>query len=324
MKTTHNPDRRDVLRRLAVAGAMLGGLGVAGKLLHNRPSLPEEEVVTLPKFNVELPSANPRMVVARGQDHAALVKAAIDRLGGISAFIFPGDTVVVKPNVGFDRSPKLGATSSPEVVGAVLELCRQARAGKIIVCDNPINSPEGSFKKSGIAQVAEKYGATVMLPRPHYFHTLRVGGVVLKDWSFFWAPFAKADKVIGIPTVKDHNLCKASLTMKNWYGLLGGGRNRFHQSIHEIVADLAMMMTPTLVVMDGSRLLMKNGPTGGTLADVKPGDTIVAGTDQVAIDAFGIQLIDRNPDDFAYIQMAHERGIGNKNWKDLAPPEITV
>ena len=324
MKQPENLDRRDVLKRLAVAGTMLGGFGVAGKLLHDRPSLPQEQVVTLKKFNVDLPSANPKMVIARGEDYAAMVKATVDRLGGISAFINPGETVVVKPNVGFDRSPKLGATSSPAVVGAIIQLCREAKAKKIIVCDNPINSPEGSFTKSGIAEIAAKYGAEVMLPRPHYFQTLRVGGVVLKDWSFFWTPFAKADKVIGVPTVKDHNLCKASLSMKNWYGLLGPGRNRFHQSIHEIVADLGMMMTPTLVVMDGSRLLMKNGPTGGTLGDVKDGRTIVAGVDQVAMDAFGIELIDRDPEDFGYIRMAHERGIGNKNWKDLAPPEVTV
>jgi uncharacterized protein (DUF362 family) len=319
-----NPDRREILKRLAVAGGVLGSLGAGGLLLHNRPSLPEEEVVELKKFNIELPSASPRMVVARGQDFAALVKAAVDRMGGISAFIDPGDTVVVKPNVGFDNSPKLGSTSSPEVVGAVVQLCQEAHAGRVIVCDNPISSPEGSFKKSKIGETAERYGAEVMLPHPHYFQTLSIGGVVLDKWSFFYKPFAKADKVIGIPTAKDHNLCSASLTMKNWYGLLGEGRNRFHQAIHEVVADLAMMMTPTLVIVDASRLLMRNGPTGGTLADVKPGNTIIASVDQVAADAFGIELLEKNLDDFEYMRMAHDRGLGNKNWRELAPPEITV
>ena len=323
-KEPMNPERRAVLKRLAVAGGLVGGLGAGGFLLHDRPSLPEEETVELGKFNIELPSASPRMVIARGEDSAALVKAAIDRMGGITAFIDPGDTVVIKPNVGFDNSPKLGSTSSPEVVGAVIELCQAAHAGRIIVADNPISSPEGSFKKSKIGETAERYGAEVMLPHPHYFQTLKIGGVVLDRWSFFYKPFASADKVIGIPTVKDHNLCRASLSMKNWYGLLGEGRNRFHQAIHEVVADLAMMMSPTLVIVDGSRLLMRNGPTGGTLADVKPGNTIIASVDQVAADAFGVELLERDPDDFEYLSMAHARGLGNRNWRDLAPPEVTV
>ena len=53
------------------------------------------------------------------------------------------------------------------------------------------------------------------------------------------------------------------MTMKNWYGLLGGRRNQFHQHIHSIVSDFALMMKPTLVILDGMNVLMSNGPTGG-------------------------------------------------------------
>mgnify|MGYP003348064043 CR=1 FL=1 len=53
----------------------------------------------------------------------------------------------------------------------------------------------------------------------------------------FYKPFKDATKVIGVSPVKDHNLCKATVTMKNWYGLLGNPRNQFHQNIHGIITD---------------------------------------------------------------------------------------
>ncbi len=114
------------------------------------------------------------------------------------------------------------------------------------------------------------------------------------------------------------------MTMKNWYGLLGGNRNHFHQKIHEVIADLAFMVVPTLVFLDATRLLMTNGPTGGSLSDVAAGDTIVCGVDPVAVDAYGFTLLGRDPERLDYLQEAHARGIGNKIWKSLNWREISL
>ena len=111
----------------------------------------------------------------------------------------------------------------------------------------------------------------------------------------FYRPFREATKVIGISPVKDHNLCKATVTMKNWYGLLGNPRNQFHQNIHGIISDFALMMKPTLVIADGRKLLMRNGPTGGSLNDVKKGDTIVVGTDHTAVDSWCVTRLLEKP-----------------------------
>ena len=113
------------------------------------------------------------------------------------------------------------------------------------------------------------------------------------------------------------------MTTKNWYGLLGGRRNQFHQHIHSIVSDFALMMKPTLVILDGMNVLMSNGPTGGRLSDVKPMNTIVAGTDMLAVDAYGYtHLLERDLAELTYIQKAHDRGLGNKNWKDTLYKEV--
>ncbi|MDH7571539.1 MAG: DUF362 domain-containing protein, partial [Armatimonadota bacterium] len=133
-----------------------------------------------------------------------------------------------------------------------------------------------------------------------------------------------ATKVIGVAPCKDHNLSGASMTMKNWYGLLGGARNQFHQNIHGVIADFAQMIQPTLVLLDATRVLMANGPTGGSLSDVVQRDTLVAGTDMVAVDAYGYTLLERQPVKESYLDLAAARGLGTKDWKSLRRREVNV
>jgi len=245
-------------------------------------------------------------------------------MGGISRFVQRGDVVLVKPNVAFDRGPRLAATTHPDIVRVVVRLCREAGAAKVIVADNPINSPEGAFHKSGVRQAAEEEGAVVAYPRASDFRPVAINGAVLGTWPVFHGPLREATKVIGVAPTKDHNLCQASMTLKNWYGLLGGTRNRFHQRIHEVIADLGGMITPTLVLLDGTRLLMTNGPTGGSLADVVRGNTIVCGVDPVAVDAYGFTLLGRNPAELGYLELAEARGIGTRSWASLTYRELAV
>ena len=234
---------------------------------------------------------------AREEQAFSMVKAAIDTMGGVAHFIQKGDVVVIKPNVAFDKNPDLAATTQPDTVAAVTKLCLGAGARKVIVADNPINNPESCFYKTKVGEAAVRAGAELMLPKDSYFEQLYVGGeTITSTWRMFYRPFREATKVIGISPVKDHNLCKATVTMKNWYGLLGNPRNQFHQNIHGIISDFALMMKPTLVIADGRKLLMRNGPTGGSLNDVKRGDTMVVGTDHTAVDSWCVtKLLDKPP-----------------------------
>jgi len=296
--------RRRALQQLAATGvaAAAAGLGAwqlfdvrKGDRYFREAQL--DEAMVLPSFAVDR-GANPvTMAIARGTDPAALVRGAFSELGGIEQFVARGDVVPTKPNVAFDRPAALGATTHPDVFKAVALAVLNAGARRIIIADNPINKPEGCFYKYGITAAAGEVGADLILPRPSAFSPVRIDGDVLSTWPMFYDPFAQADKVIGIAPLKDHNLCSASMTMKNWYGMLGGHRNQFHQRIHGIVSDFPHMVKPTLAILDATRILMRNGPTGGSLGDVKRGDTLVAGTDMIAIDTFGYGLLERNPAD---------------------------
>ncbi len=321
--------RRDFLWRAGPVAALAAGGTAAGFALWQRdhfvPGFEKKAGLSLPDFSLAPDKVLPSLAIARGSDRHKTIPAAIGLLGGMGRFIRKGDVVVIKPNVAFDRPPALGATTHPDSLRALARLVREAGASKILVADNPINSPVGCFLKSGLTAVAAEMDLEVMYPEETAFGPLELTGEVLKHWTFFKRPFRHATKVIGLAPCKDHNLCHASMTMKNWYGLLGGRRNQFHQHIHSIVSDFALMMKPTLVVLDGTDVLMKNGPTGGRLSDVKKVGAVAAGTDMVAVDAWGFtNLLERNLDDLTYIHKAHDRGLGNKDWRAAAWKETTV
>jgi len=281
-------------------------------------SKPEFRPLTLRDFRVPKPATVMDAGIGRGGTTEQRLRKALDVIGGLDHYIEPGDIVLLKPNVAFDRSPNLGATTNPEVLEALIRmLLVDCRAQEVRVTDNPIESPSDCFAKSGVALATQRAGGRVYLPDSNAFKMLNTPGAkLIENWWFLNRPFTNVDKVIGVAPVKDHNLCFASMGIKNWYGLLGGRRNQFHQDIHTIVADLSMMLKPTLTILDGTHVLMKNGPTGGDPSDVKPGDAILAGVDPVAMDAWAFEhLLGRGREYPAYLAKAEERGSGRVDWQ---------
>lgn len=321
--TPSEPSRREFVRigaTLGVAGAAAVGYG----LIYDKTGekgMPKHESRKLPNFFAGVydqakAKSWPRLSIARGKDTDKMVAAALEPYGGMSAFISSGDVVLVKPNIGFASSPSIGATTTPELVEAVVQACIHAGADRVIVADNPIATPLTAYQKSKVGPAAESAGAVTMLPAEPDFANVEIRpgkpeparGESLGRWPIFWKPLAEATKVIGLPTVKDHNLCSASLSMKNWYGLLGGRRDQFHQAIDNIVSDLGLMMSPTLVIADGTRSLMRSGPTGGRKSDIKVTNTIVAALDQVACDAWCYEnLLERKPARLKYLALAEQK-----------------
>ena len=153
------------------------------------------------------------------------------------------------------------------MVAEISRLCLEAGARRVTVTDVSINEPRRSFARSGIAAAARAAGAEVIFPEERLFREVDLRGQVLNAWPVL-EPFLSADKMINIPIAKHHSLTGATLGMKNWYGILGGPRQRLHQRIHESLADLADFMRPTLTLIDAYRVLMRNGPGGGNPADV--------------------------------------------------------
>jgi len=264
----------------------------------------------------------PDFVIAKNETNAPiLTRRAVDAMGGMKRFVSRGDIVVVKPNIGWDRMPIHAANTNPEVVATVVQMAFEAGAKRVVVTDASCNDPNRCFQRSGIWRAAYALGADVIIPAEHRFRMMRLNGDVLDEWPVY-TPLVQADKVINVPVAKHHNLAKYTGAMKNWYGSLGGRRNRLHQNIDVSVADLATFMRPTLVVVDATRVLVRNGPQGGNVDDTREMNTVIATVDQVAADAYGTSLIGQKRENVPYLKMGHDRGLGTMFWENLRVREV--
>lgn len=328
--------RRDFLRRAAGAAAVTvaaGGLGLALLDRHGPKAEGGGKVAQgLGDFTIpELSGARARMAIVRGKplqaggadghvDRAAMFERAMQGLGGIENFIKRGDRVLLKVNAAFATSPMLGATTHPDLIVAVAGLCLKAGAAQVSVTDNPIHSPESCFELSGISEGARQSGARIILPREELFTPVSLpGGKLIQNWPVLTGALKGATKVIAMSPVKDHHRAGASMSLKNFYGFLGGRRNVFHQDINGIISELALLIRPTLVVLDGTVSMMSNGPTGGSLSDLKATNMLAVTTDPVAADAFGMELLGRRLDEAPYIRLAEAAGAGRADYKALDP-----
>lgn len=323
-----HPSRREFIGRVTKAGVSLAAAGgLACWLYDTSPPRPGPAARTINTLDYSVPPQTGRtLCVVKGSDRKETVNKAIDLLGGIERFIKPGEVVLIKPNVAFASAPSLGATAHPDLVAEVAGLClRRAGAKEVIVADNPINDPASCFRLTRIGSAAADAGANVLLPTEALFEAVTLeSAALIRQWPVFLGPLRRADKVIGIAPVKDHHRSGASMTMKNFYGLLGGRRNIFHQDINTIIAELALLVKPTFVVLDGTQAMMTNGPTGGSLADLKRCDTMIVSCDHVAADTYGAQLLGLKPTDLPYLAKAENAGAGTTDYRSLSPIEAEI
>lgn len=323
-------NRRDFLWRLTGASILALGFGGIGWMFHSPEAPPPiTGQAALPGLGDYAPPppavGRPRLAEVHGTDRTVMFAAAMAALGGMETFVGRGDTVLLKVNAAFASPPALGATTHPDLLAAVAKACREAGAARVLVTDNPINSPESCFEVCGLAGAARTAGARLVLPRPALFAPVTVpGGRLLADWPAMAGAFAGATKVIVLSQVKDHHRAGASLGLKNLYGFLGGRRNVFHQDINGVIAELGRLVRPTLFVLDGVVSMMTNGPTGGSLSDLKATGTMFVSPDPVATDALGARLLGRTPDDLPYLRLAEAAGVGSLDTAALFPVVVNT
>jgi uncharacterized protein (DUF362 family) len=320
METDHAVlSRREALiKLLRVAGAGAGTAGLALWLSEHSWRPETALAMTAKRGHTVAPDAKlPEMAIIQGDDPAQLARQAVEELGGMRRFIARGDVVLVKPNIGWDRTPEQAANTNPDVVAEIVRECLNAGAKKVIVTDVSCNDARRCFQRSGIAEAAQRAGGEVLLPDPSRFKEVDLQGDVLHAWPVLDA-FLNVDKVINIPIAKHHGLTGTTLGMKNWYGMLGGPRNQLHQKIHESLVDLADFVRPSLTIIDCYRILLRNGPTGGNLEDVLLKKTLVAGTDPVALDAYVAKSYwNLEVDSLPYLKLAAKRGLGTYEFEKV-------
>ncbi len=299
--------RREFFGRAAAAGLAFYGLGLTAGckrgFSRTLKSGPREKRANGLKKGV---------FVARGSDDPAkLTRAAVDAAGGMKKLVKKGDIVVVKPNIGWDRTPEQAANTNPAVVAALVAMAIEAGAKEVRVFDRPCNPERRTYKRSGIAAAAEKAGAKVsFMDEARYINVDVPGAKALKEWMLY-KDALECDVFINVPILKHHSATGITAGMKNLMGIAGGDRGAWHVGqLDQRIADVQLAIKPDLVVIDAFRILKAHGPQGGSAADVREAKTVAVSTDIVSADAYAAKLFGADLNDIAHITIAAGMGLG--------------
>ncbi len=252
-----------------------------------------------------------------------LTRKTFEAAGGMNRFIARGDVVVIKPNLSWARAPHLAATTNPEVLKAVIELCQEAGAKKVRIADNTINGAQRCFAITGAVQVAKETGADLIFPRSSLMRDMKLNGNRLDQWPVY-TPVVEADKLINLPVAKVHGLSDLTLGIKNWIGAVGGRRYALHQDIHQTIVDLARFFKPVVTLIDATRIMVRNGPSGGNISDVTVKNRLILSNDPVAADARAAALFGYAPEDVGFIRLAKKWGLGAYDSEIPRQHEVSV
>lgn len=275
--------------------------------------------VSVPLFDLtdaHAVNTTPELFVGTGRPYDMLVRRTISAAGGMENFVGKGDKVVIKPNIGWDRTPEQAANTHPLVVKTLAEMALEAGAASVKIFDRTCNEKRRCYVNSGIAQAIESIGDRRVrlehMDRRKFVSLAIKRGKSLKNWEIY-GDALEADCYINVPAAKHHGLSGLTLGLKNSMGVIGGNRGSLHFDLGQKLADLATVLRPTLTVIDATRLLLRNGPQGGRVSDVRVIDTVVVTTDPVAADAYATTLFNRRPEDLDSTVAAAAMGLGEMN-----------
>lgn len=331
-----NLSRRDFLRYLMT----LSAAGLASYLSGCKTLEPTLTEVPLEKANVpttglaaSTPISNTAaaegpastegayLAVARGGTlrPEELTRRAIASVGGIERYVKKGADVIVKPNIcNAYHGPEYASTTNPTVVAAIVALCLSAGAKSVQVMDFPFGGKaQNAYETSGIAQAVEAVGGKMALMNSLKYKKVDIPNAMALKNTQVYADILNADTVINVPIAKHHSGARLTLGLKNLMGVILNRGALHANGLHKSIVDLSTVVKPQLTVIDATRILVGNGPTGGSLSDVREMNTVIASSDVVAADAYAATLFNMTGADIEYIRLADQIGLGTMDLKSI-------
>jgi uncharacterized protein (DUF362 family) len=250
---------------------------------------------------------------------------AIESLGGMGSFVKNGQTVVVKPNIGWDAIPERAANTNPQLIRRIIEKCYEAGASEVYVFDYTCDEWRNCYKNSGIEELAKGAGAKVVPGNfEKYYREVEIPmGVSLKSAKVHEL-ILDSDVFINVPVLKHHSSAELSIAMKNLMGIIWDRRYWHRNNLHQCIADFSTYCKPDLNVIDAYRVMMKNGPKGVSDKDVVTYRTQILATNIVSADAAAAKVFGSDPASIGYIKKASDMGVGSIDLESLRIDRIKL
>jgi uncharacterized protein (DUF362 family) len=302
--------RRDFVKTTLAIGATLSLVDLGGLFAAEPPPPASAAPTVLGPKSI--------LVAVRDGDRVSMLDKALAELGGIQAFVKPGQTVVIKPNIGWNSTPERGANTHPSIVGRLVALCLSAGAKSVSVFDNTCDQWQLTYDVSGIEKAAKEAGAIVVNGKDEtlYRETAIPQGVKLKSAKVH-SLVLDSDVFINVPVLKHHSSTQMTSAMKNLMGVIWD-RGFYHNTgLDQCIADLLTLRKPALNIIDAYHPMVRNGPRGKTVEDVVEMRTLLASTDIVAVDAAAARLLGHAPADIKHVKIAHDMKLGRMDLENL-------
>jgi len=302
--------RREFIKKGLSLGLAAGGVAILGKT----------DFLDAKETSPVLPD----LVAVKNGEPDAMFRKAIALMGGMGQFVKKGQTVVIKPNIGFPRKPEVGATTNPLLVKTVIESCYQAGAKKVYIFDNVVtptsDNSRNCYKLSGIEDAARTAEGIIIPVDDFSYREVTIPGAKTLKTAEVHRLILDSDVFINVPVLKHHSSAHLSIAMKNLMGIVKN-RMKYHLTgLDQCIADFCLYKKPDLNIVDAYRVLMSNGPGGPSNpkdANVELKKTLLMSRDIVAVDTAAAKIFGKDPEEIGYIKMAHQQKTGNMNLNKL-------
>ena len=260
----------------------------------------------------------PEVVAVRKGGPVDMFRKGVEALGGMAAFVKPGQSVCVKPNIGWDRAPELGADTNPDLVGEIVRQCLAAGASKVEVFDHTCHEWGACYRNSGIKDAVEKAGGTMLPGNDESWYVEReCPGAASMKTAKIHKCLLDSDVVINVPILKNHGGAKMTACMKNYMGVVWDRQFMHKNNMPQCIADSFLYRRPDLNVLDAYRMMTTRGPQGGSPDNVEMCGYLLLSANPVVLDTIGAKLMRYDPSDVPYIALAEKLGLGRADDKEL-------
>lgn len=267
----------------------------------------------------------PDLVAVRDGSPAQMFEAGVRALGGMGRFVKKGQSVLVKPNIGWSKTPSEGADTNPELVGRVIAAAYSAGAGKVHCFDHAVNREADCYRRSGIERAVRDNGGFMASGEDQSrYRTVPVPGArVLKEVAVHEL-YLDCDVVINVPILKCHGGGRMTAALKNLMGVVWDRRFWHRSDLQRCIAEFPLVRKPDLNVLDAYLVMVEHGPIGLSTEDLEAKKMQILSPDMVLTDTAGAKVLGLAPDDIPYLDMAAELGIGRMDLDRAAVKRISL
>jgi uncharacterized protein (DUF362 family) len=271
------------------------------------------------------PAAFPDLVAVQGGAPTQMFDVGIKALGGMGRFVKKGQSVLVKPNIGWNKTPSEAANTNPELVGRIVAAAREAGAKKVFCFDHPVNEEQDCYRRSGIAVAVKANGGEMRsAANPASYRRVLIPRATILKEALVHELYLDCDVLINVPVLKVHGGGRMTAALKNLMGVVWDRRYWHRTDLQRCIAEFPLVRKPDLNVIDAHLVMMEHGPIGVSTEDLVLKKMQILSTDAVLADVAGAKILGLPLENVPYIKMAADLGLGHMDLEHAAIKRISL